>query len=70
MEAWQEGLCSQCSHRNPDIASPLPNRWRRPMLTTVTGRHLSRQQDLPDRADAITSLTPVEVLAVDAARSR
>jgi hypothetical protein len=38
------------------------------MLTTVAGRHLSRQQDLPDPADAITALAPVEVLEVDAAR--
>jgi hypothetical protein len=49
-------------------AVPLPNRWCRPVLTTVAGRHLSKQQDLPDRADAITSLAPIEVLAVDAAR--
>ena len=46
----------------------LSERRCRPVHTAVTGRHLSRQQNLPDPADAITALTPVEVLAVDAAR--
>ena len=48
--------------------SLLYDRRCSPVLTTVTGRHLSRQHDLPDPADAIASLAPVEVLAVDAAR--
>jgi hypothetical protein len=48
----------------------LSDRCCRPVLTAVTRRHLSRQQDLPDRADANASLAPIEVLAVDAARSR
>ena len=52
------------------IVALLSDRRCRPVLTTVAGRHLSRQHDLPDPADAITSLAPVEVLAVDAARSR
>ena len=50
------------------MVAPLPNRSCRLVLTSVTGCHLSRQHDLPDPADAITPLAPVEVLAVDAAR--
>jgi hypothetical protein len=72
------GDCSQCSHRHPPkrripasssaTVALLPNQWCRPVLTTVARRHLSRQNDLPDPADAITPLAPIEVLAVDAAR--
>ena len=38
------------------------------MLTAVGGCHLSRNQGLPDPADARTTLASMEVLAVDAAR--
>ena len=45
----------------------LPDRRCRPVLTANSGCHLSRNQGLPDPADARTTLASMEVLAVDAA---
>ena len=53
----------------PVTPALLANRWCRPVLATVAGRHLGRKQGLPDPADAITAWATTEVLAVDAARS-
>jgi hypothetical protein len=47
----------------------LSDRRCRPVLTTVAGCHLSREQCLPDPADPSSSIATAEVLAVDAARS-
>ncbi len=53
----------------PVTPALLANRWCRPVLATVAGRHLGRNQGLPDPADAMAAWATTEVLAVDAARS-
>jgi hypothetical protein len=45
----------------------LPDRGCRPVLTAVTGCHLTREQCLPNPADTRSPVATTEVLAVDAA---